>query len=309
MSTSLASPVAVSAEATRAPTPTFFGIVRGELFKVSRQRATVVMALLLVAILAVPYLFILNSSYVKTLVLHAPLTAAYATMGATLMILRVFSGLFLVVITARLLGMEYSGGTIRVLLSRGVGRVQLLSAKLLTVAVIGLAILAVGLVINTILTVLVTGAIAGNLDPLKALNAGFWEDTRAYVLTIAFNMAVTILMAAAVTVLTRSLAGGLALGLGWFPADNIGVLFFLLGYKMTNSTFWTQATGDLLGPNLNAMAPAVLPARAAVAAEAATTTSPLVPVSGGHTLLIAAIYAAIFAIVAFGLTAWRDVTE
>jgi ABC-2 type transport system permease protein len=45
-----------------------------------------------------------------------------------------------------------------------------------------------------------------------------------YVLTIATNMGVTILLAAAVSVLGRSLAFGLSAALVWFPVDNIGTV-------------------------------------------------------------------------------------
>jgi ABC-2 type transport system permease protein len=309
MNSTLAAPAVLAPTSTGASRPTFLGILRGELFKISRQRATWVMGGMMVLLIALPYLVILNSPLVKNSLLHDPLNALYGGMGTELMFLRVFSGLFLILLTARLIGMEYSSGTIRVLLARGVGRLQLLFAKLLAIAVIALGTLIGGILLNAVLSVLAVGAVTGSLDAFKAANDGFWADSRSVVLTVAISMAVSILLAAALTVLTRSLAGGLSLGLSWFPVDNLGILFFFLGYRLTQSDAWQLVTGDLLGPNLNAMAGAVLPPRAALAIEASNTIPPLVPVSGAHTLLIAAIYTVIFAAVAIGFTGWRDVTE
>src|SRR5262249_42193714 len=114
--------------------PSFLGILRGEIFKVSRQRATWVMAAILVAILIFPSFILttVRSVFLAEQSHAAPLQFLYTLMGNNLLVLRVFSGPFLIVVTARLIGMEYSSGTIRVLLARGVGRLQLVTAKLLT---------------------------------------------------------------------------------------------------------------------------------------------------------------------------------
>ncbi len=306
MSASLASAAVASAE-VRAATPSFPGIVRGELFKVSRQRSTWIMAALLVGLICLPFVVNLTSSVQKDRLAAAPLQTMYLMMASNLMLLRVFSGTFLIILTARLIGVEYSGGTIRVLLARGVGRLQLLGAKLLAVALVALAILLGGILLDSALTYVFVKT-AGNLDALNSLNATFWADARMYALTVALSMGVTILMAAAVTVVGRSLAIGLSVGLSWFPADNIGVVFFRLASRLTHSNFWTLITGDFLGPNLNEMPNVVLSSQGQ-AMSIGSLASPLVPVTGGHTLLITLLYAAAFAVVAVVLTWRRDVTE
>jgi ABC-2 type transport system permease protein len=303
---SIAAPL-VRAE-RRTARPSFVGMVRGELFKVSRQRATWILALVLGAIICLPFLVVLTGHGFKNGLQLAPLDELYRTMGRNLLVLRVFSGTFLILLTARLIGMEYSSGTIRVLLGRGVGRLQLLGAKLAAIALIALGVLVAGLALETLLTVVTVQMAAGDLNALKALDGAFWNDTWLYVVTILINMAATILMATAVTVIGRSLAVGLSVGVSFFAVDNIGVIFFFLAYRLTNSTFWTQATGDLLGPNLNAMAAAILPGRASIATFRAMTP-PLVPVDGGHTLLVTAIWSAAFLVTAVVLTWKRDVTE
>ncbi|HEU5437914.1 MAG TPA: ABC transporter permease subunit [Ktedonobacterales bacterium] len=297
-------------ERTEARRPSFVGILRGELFKISRQRATWVMGIVLACFLIGPQVLIaaLHNPHLKQQVSAAPLQFLYTLMGIDAAVLRIFSGTFLILLTARLIGMEYSGGTIRVLLARGVGRLELLGAKLLAVALVALGILAAGLLLEGLLNLVVLQAVMGNLDALSLLNGAFWADTWTVTLTVAISMAVSILMAAAVTVVTRSLAAGLAIGASFFAADNIGVIFFYLASQLTGSDFWTVATGDLLGPNLNVMQGAVLPARAQAAA-AQVLTPPLVPVTGGHTLLVAAFWSALFVALAVGLTWKRDVTE
>ena len=289
--------------------PSFIGIVRGELLKVSRQWITWIMGAMLAGVIFLPYLVTFTNDSLKQRIAAYPLQFMYRVMGIDLLVLRAFSGIVLIIITSRLIGMEYSGGTIRILLSRGVGRLQLLGAKLLTVSLVALAILIAGLAVNVIFTSGGLLLLTGNLDAFKALNSGFWQDTWLYIVTVMISMAVTILMATAVTVLGRSLAFGMSASLVWFPIDNIGVIFFFLGFRLTGSTFWTLATGDLLGPNLNAMADILLPMRAHEAMVGSAFSSPLVPVTGGHTLLITAIYAAIFIVVSVGLTWKRDVKE
>jgi ABC-2 type transport system permease protein len=289
--------------------PSFVGIMRGELLKVGRQWTTWIMLVLLAGIMALPMLLDLARPRLADELASDPLTALYQTMGSDLLVFRVFAGAVLIVLTARLIGMEYSGGTIRILLSRGVGRLQLLSAKLLTLALIGLVLLVAGLLFDGLLAVIVLQLISGNLTALHALNAGFWQDTWLYIETVMLSMGDAILLATAVTVVTRSLAAGLSVALVWFPADNIGTIFFYLAYRLTNSTFWLLITGDLLGPNLNAMASLVLPERATQASFGRAFATPLVPVTAGHTLLVAGVYAAIFLAVALILTARRDVTQ
>lgn len=293
---------------TRELRPSFAGLVRGELLKVGRQWVTWIMALLLLGVIILPALLTGASGNAKVELATHPLQAMYRVMGENLFILRVFSGIFLLIVTARLIGMEYTYGTIRVILARGVSRLELLFAQLTAIVMIALTTLILGLALDFVLTTITVRAVTGNLDAFKVLDANYWADTRTYALTIALNMAVTILMATAMSVLGRSLAFGLSGALAFFPVDNFAVIFLLLANKLTGSDFWLLATGDLLGPNLNQMARAVLPTRA-LGATFDSGFTPLVPVTGAHTLLIAGIWSAAFAVIAIVLTWKRDVKE
>ena len=73
---------------------------------------------------------------------------------------------------------------------------------------------------------------------------------------------------------------------------------------MTGSDFWLNVTAYLLGPNLNLM-----PNQIVLNYVGSLGATPWVAVDGGHTLLITAIYAIIFAAIAIILTWRRDVME
>ena len=288
--------------------PTFVGLVRGELFKISKQRSTWVLAVFLLGIICFPFLINFAVADLTGRLALAPLDGLYRNLAENLLMLRIFSGTFLILLTARLIGMEYSSGTIRVLLSRGVGRLQLLGAKLTAIGLVALAVLVLGVAIQFALELFQLVLVTGNLDVLKAANSQYWSDAWTYVLTIAINMAVTIMMATAVTVIGRSLAVGLSAGLAFFAVDNIGTIFLYLASRIAGGNFWLLLSGDLLGPNLNEM-PNQLLSPAATSAKVNALASPWVPVTGAHTILVACVWTAAFIVVAVVLTARRDVTE
>jgi ABC-type transport system involved in multi-copper enzyme maturation permease subunit len=289
------------------PRPRFVGIVRGELFKVSRQLSTWVLAVLLMGAICLPYLVELSSNF-KEGMEQSPTWAIYKTLGTDMLILKVFGGAFMIIVTARLIGMEYSGGTIRVLLSRGVGRLQLLFGKLTALALIALGMVIVTLALDLLLAVVLSFIAAGNLDLFKSATGAFWSDAGTYLLLALLSIGVTILMATAVTVLGRSLIIGLSVGMLWYPAENFSIIFLVLGHRLTKTDFWYLLSGNFLGLNLNAMPAIILPQRASPATNFSFNT-PLVPVDGGHTLLVTALFAIAFAVIAIVLTARRDVKE
>jgi ABC-type transport system involved in multi-copper enzyme maturation permease subunit len=325
MTTLIAAPPvsAVSGAAVAATRPSFFGILRGELYKLTRQRVNWFLLLVVSAVALLPYIaavFFIDHSQTLKSMQNPPQLFLFDFMSATLDLQRVFVGIFLLVATARMVGLEYQNGTIRVLLARGVGRLQLLGAKLLAMTIAGLAVLAWGILLNVVATVVMVQDISGNLDPINALTADFWKSTGVMVLTVLISMGVSILLAASITIVTRSLSFGLAGALGWFAADNIGVLFMFLIYRFTQNDFWINATGYLLGPQLNTMPAAVVPAltitgvfRGQVVSRPTPPLtigiSPFVTYDGTHALLTALAYAVVFAAAAVVVMWRRDVLE
>ena len=286
-------------------TPSFLGLVRGEFFKIGHQWATWIMTFLLVCVNLLPYILTFTSKQdpAKS-VQQTPLSFYYNHFEGGLAIMRVFGGIFLIVLTATAIGQEYQLGTIRILLARGVGRLQLLAAKLFMVVIVGLLIVVGCLLLNALATVAVVLILAGNLNSLSSLTATFWSDIWVYILTILVSMGVTILMATAMAVIGRSLTWGLSLALAWFPIDNIGTTFLYLAMRLTHQDFWLNITGYLLGPTLNKMPDVVV--------SSSTLTigvQPFVTVTGTQTLLVALVYAIVFTLVATVLTWRRDVKE
>jgi ABC-2 type transport system permease protein len=284
--------------------PSFFGLVGGELFKIRHQWATWIMLIVLVGIMFLPYLVGLFVPSIPDSLANHPLAFLTRWAGVNLGLFRAVSGIMLLILTARVIGLEYNLGTIRILLGRGVGRVQLLLAKLLAVAICAILVLILSLVLNAVLHIGMVGIRAGNLNAFNALDSTYWHNVGIYILTILLNMAVTILVATGFTVLGRSLAFGMTFSVAWFPVDNILVTILLLVFDLTQNTFWQNVSAYLLGPNLNIMAGVItgIP-------DWQFGAPPLVTVDGTHTVVVALVYAAIFAIGAFWLTWKRDVHE
>lgn len=285
-------------------TPSFFGLLGGELFKIRKQWTTWIMLALLACIMALPNLVLMSVSAIKTRIATVPLDVLYRITGIDLPVIRVFIGFFLLILTARVFGLEYQLGTIRIILGRGVGRLQLLSAKLLAVVLVALAVLVGALVYEGIWSVILFLSLAGNLNVLNAATSTFWSDTGMFLVTVLISMGATILLAMAVTTVGRSLSFGLSFALSWFAVDNFGVIIMMLAFRLTGNDFWQNVTAYFLGPNLNLMQGVVVGSH-----PAPVGITPLVNVDGTHTLVVALVYSLIFAVTAVVLTWRRDVKE
>ncbi|HEU0027466.1 MAG TPA: ABC transporter permease [Ktedonobacterales bacterium] len=292
---------------THAGRPSFLGLMRGEWLKVSRQWTFWIMVGLMFGGYTLFTIILSKGANLQEFIDHHPLAALAMLTQSPLFLLRVFWGMMIIILTARLIGMEYSGGTARVILARGVGRLQLLFAQLSMMALIALIGGAVFLAFAGALELLGVRTVAGNLDVFKAADATFWADTRNYALSVLISLGVSILLAAAVTSVTRSLAAGLTVSVIWFPIDNFAFILLILGDRLTGWDFWSLVSGDFLGLNLNAMSNLVMSSHTPPAIGG--LFQPLTPVTGAHTLLVTAIYAVAFLAVAIGVTATRDVKE
>jgi ABC-type transport system involved in multi-copper enzyme maturation permease subunit len=292
----------------RGQTPSFRGMLGAELFKLARQRTNWVLLLLLTGPVSIYYVFVLGAPGIKEALQADQLGSMFALMSRELTLIRAFIGIFLLIVTSRMIGLEYHLGTIRVVLARGVGRVQLLGAKLLAMAIAALVVFAGCLLLATALTCAVLFLLTGSLSALGVLTAEFWRDTGLYIVTILISMADTILVATAITVTLRSLSVGLGLSLSYFAADNFLVPIMTLVYAITQNDFWLKITGYFLGPELNLMPQVVVPLY-----QGRPLTSigvqPAVHYDGTHALMVALIYGVIFLGVSILLTWRRDVLE
>ncbi len=322
MSTVVTTPTPIqTATSVHAGKPSFFGLVRGELFKVRHQWSTWIMMTILALAIIGPYIIFLSVGNLADQLRIDPLHELYTVTEVGLTVLRIFSGFFLLAITAIMIVREYQLGTIRILLARGVGRLQLLCAKLLATTIVGLLMLIGGIALTALMVVIVVAISAGNLNALQSLNSQFWSDTWMFVITLLVNMGATILLATAAAVIGRSSAFGLAAALVFFPLDNIGTGIMQLAFLITHNDFWLNLTAYFLGPNLNAMPHVLVNTFRSVGAtplsflapDPANPTAPPqlhgIVIDGTHTLVVALVYAVIFATVAIVLTWKRDVKE
>src|SRR5215469_17603934 len=84
----------------------FLGVLKGEIFKLSRQRTTWISLGLVVFFLVIPWLLIGGDSLTSQL-RSDPLSALTSMMEGDLSDLRIFSGFFLIILTARAIGLDY----------------------------------------------------------------------------------------------------------------------------------------------------------------------------------------------------------
>jgi ABC-2 type transport system permease protein len=305
----------------RALKPSFLGVLRGEIIKVTRQRLLWIGSILAFGPVFVYLLFLLPTPSVKTNLL-GPYAGYYMTtiIQREMILIRVFLGFFLMALTVIVIATDYQQGTIRIVLARGVGRVQLLLAKLATIGGVALAVFVAYLVLASLLTYGVLSLAGGTSSVFSALPSFFWSDTWIYLGSILISIIATVLMATAATVIGRSIQFGLGVTLLFFPADNIGNAFLALIAGFTHQQFWANISAYLLGPLLNSLPAVLVPTHtqtfisrdgvktAQLAAET-IGAAPFVSYDATHYLVLIALYCLAFTGLAVGLTWRRDVLE
>jgi ABC-2 type transport system permease protein len=308
--------------------PPFQGMVQAELGKIIRWRAIwftlLGIGLLMLLLNALTY-FVTIYNLTNTQGFGGgrgnepapPLPPAEAipyTMMTTLLdAARQYSGLVIAILAVMLVAAEFQYGTIRIVLGRGVGRIRLLLAKLSALLIAGLIALAVILALNFVEMTIVAAAMGKSDAVFGHIPSYLWSDAGLYLLTILYNLVVTMLFAVFVTVLSRSLAVGLVVALVYFFVESIvGAILQGVG-GATNNKIWSDIPNYFLGPNLSNLAPAALPTRAALETAGAVARG-----GGGgggtafdatHAIVVTLLYSAVFLGVSLYLTWKRDVLQ
>lgn len=286
--------------------PSFFGTVRGEAVKVSRQLSFWLMIVAGLVVIGVITLAVTSSQGIQDQLKSNPTAWAYGARDVFGTVFQIGSGIFLLIVGSRLIGMEYSSGTIRILYARGTGRLDLLLAKMLTLVVIGVIALAVYvLVVGAIVGLLITSW-TGGLDPVRYISSEFWNDLGRWALVQGISMGIAILLAAAAAGIGRGLAFAMAASMAFFPADNFSVILELLAARATRHDHpWLDFSQYQLGPNLNVVLNLMEPGHHARAAFG----TPLTPVDLTHALLVIGAFAVLFAAIAIFRAIRPDVLE
>ena len=286
--------------------PSFGGSVRGEVLKLSRQLSFWLTLLGGIVLLGVIVLAISGGVNIKNQLLADPTVWAYDKLETFGTVFQIGSGIFLLIFGARLIGMEYSAGTIRIAYARGVGRLRFLLAKLVTLAVVGVFLFVGYVVVVGAVLALMVAALSGNLDAVQRFSSEFWADVGRWTLVQGISMGMAILLAAAAAALGRSLAFAIAAALAFYPADNFLNILEILGIRATgHDQPWVAISQYQLGANLNVLLQQLEPSHRARPAFAA----PLAPVDATHVLLVVAAYALVFALIAITRTVRPDVLE
>ena len=286
--------------------PSFAGTVRGEALKLSRQLSfwlTLGGATLLLGVIV---LAISGGVNLKSQLLADPTAWAYDKLESFGTLFQIGSGMFLLLFGSRLIAMEYSAGTIRILYARGTGRLRLLLAKLFTLGVVGVLLLAGYLLLVIPILALMIGALSGGLDPVSHISNGFWSDLERWALVQGISMSIAILLAAAAAAVGRSLSFGIAAALAFYPADNFLNILEVLGIRATgHDQPWITISQYQLGANINVLLNLLEPGHQARPAFA----SPLAPVDATHALVVIGVFALAFAAITAVRTVRPDVLE
>ncbi len=217
-----------------------------------------------------------------------------------------FMGVILLCIMAgSLTGGEYGFGTIRLTLSRGVGRAQLVIAQ-----VIALAVLALGLAFGTLALGAVAGFIIGPSlgGTIQGVPSGGWIELGEYWLAVSLNLFAFEAVAFFIATLGRSTAAGIAASLGYVLLENVvGSILLAIGQAMQSDlgTFLTHVPEWFLGTNAAAIGVNVSQSPVDLGIS---TSSVIVELGTGRALLVTLGYCLLLTGASYLLVRQRDVT-
>ncbi|HLY35337.1 MAG TPA: ABC transporter permease [Candidatus Limnocylindria bacterium] len=292
-----------SSAAVCAPRPSLVGAFRGEVLKLSRQRSLWALLIGGTLLLLVVSLAIFGNDSLKQQYQASPEHFWVNTLNVLGTLFDFGAGIVLLISSSRLFGMEYGAGTIRVLLARGLGRLHLYFAKLAALLLLGIGLF-VGFVAiaGAMLAIAIHSWTGGGVAALDSVDQQYlW----VILVLAALSVGVTILLGSAAAIFGRSLAFGIGVAMGFFPADNFGTLILYILQRVTKLDLFTNLTAYLLGPNLNVL-PSLLDPSLKLRPAFAT---PFVTVSAGHAEAVIAVYSAVFLVAAMVLITRRDVLE
>lgn len=148
----------------------------------------------------------------------------------------------LVVLAASLVGSEFGWGTIRVMVGTGAARTKLLLAKLIALTQTTFVFMLAAALAGTLASLLVT-VLGGHTVTLGTVNASWWGDLALMILRSFFVLWVMVVLAFAVSTVTRSVAAGIAVGIGWpFLEQILSALLGLVGNIGNTINKWLLST-------------------------------------------------------------------
>ncbi len=202
---------------------------------------------------------------------------------------------FIMILGASAMGIEYGWGTLRAVLTRGVNRWQFLGAKALSLLLMG----AIGLIIVA-LTVAVSSLIAASLlvDDGGLTDSGEWSTAAVMFGKAVYGLMPYAILALFLSVLTSSSSMGIAFSLAYFFAESI-LLATLIGLF----DWFSNVTDFLLGPSVTSWM-----TEAGIHTTGQGSMFPVShPSSQLHAFLVITAYIIIIGVVAFWLFQRKDI--
>ena len=131
-----------------------------------------------------------------------------------------FGAILVIILAAQVVGTEYSWGTLRQTLIKGVSRPKFLITKFLSLALAILAGVVIALIAGFIIGMVTTRLVEGGIS-WSFMTWGYIGSLLANVARVLLVIGIYLALAVLVCVLLRSAGTGLALGLGLYFADSI----------------------------------------------------------------------------------------
>lgn len=226
--------------------------------------------------------------------------------------------LCIVILAGAAVGGEYGAGTVRIWLSRGVGRAQMIVAQTLALALIAVvgtaAMLALGALVGVTLGPLLGGNVSGLPDGGVGQLAGYW-------LAVSGQAFAYGLLALFLATLTRSTPAGIGIPLGYMFLENIASSILTsvgeslkLGGSPNVGEFIVSIPSWLLGSNVSALVSRVadgLFTSGVTSGDTGGAQSPFqpAPIDLTHALVFVVGYCAAFAVGSWLVLRRRDITD
>lgn len=225
--------------------------------------------------------------------------------------------LCVVILAGAAVGGEYGAGTVRIWLSRGVGRAQMIVAQALALALIALVGTAAMLALSALVGVTLGPALGGNVSGLPDGGIGQLVEYWLAVSSQAFAYG---LLALFLATLTRSTPAGIGIPLGYMFVENIASTILTAvgdGLKLGGSpevgNFIASIPTWLIGTNVSALVSHVADGLFTAGASSGATSgqSPLQPaqIDLTHALVFVIGYCVAFAVGSWLVLRRRDITD
>jgi ABC-type transport system involved in multi-copper enzyme maturation permease subunit len=284
-----------------------------ELYKIRRRMMSKVLIIIgviatigLFALIALAaFLTIKNGTTVEEIQLFTQSLRLPGSLSVVVQLLMTLGEILIIILVSTIVGGEYTSGTIRLMLTRGPTRTQILLAKAGT-AVVCIVFGVIGIILLGVLTGMLLNIWTGIPQNLDFLNAAWLGHMLLYLLIVMLGLTMYAMMALCLSTLGRATAAGLAGVLTWsfLIEPVVEALSFLKNIGGAAGSVFQSLPDYLIGTNITTLlqnqGQYLFPSQASLQPP---------PQSDLHALLVLAVYLLIFLGAAWWISVRRDVTN